>query len=151
MADQIQGNMEARTSTIVYTGGTFDTPHLGHFNFLHQCSKLGRVTIALNGDDFIEKFKGKPPLFTFEERRQLLLLLPFVHEVIPNFGDQDSKPVIEKVQPDIIAIASDWAKKDYYKQMSFTQEWLDERGILLVYLPYTKIISTSEIRRRARL
>lgn len=133
----------------IYTGGTFDAPHLGHYNFLRQCAKLGEVTVALNTDEFIKQFKGKPPLFTYEERRKLLLLLPFIHRVIPNFGGQDSKPVIEMVNPDIIAIASDWAKKDYYAQMSFTQEWLDKNGILLVYLPYTEIISTSEIRRRA--
>lgn len=133
----------------IYTGGTFDTPHLGHYNFLRQCSVLGEVVVALNTDDFIEQFKGRPPLFTFAERKKLLSMLPFVKEIIPNFGGKDSKPVIERVNPDIIAIASDWAKKDYYAQMSFTQEWLDEKGILLVYLPYTEIISTSEIRRRA--
>jgi len=136
---------------IIYTGGTFDSPHLGHYNFLRQCAVLGDVTIALNTDEFIKEFKGKPPLFTYEERRKLLLLLPFIKEVIPNIGGQDSKIAIEIVNPDIIAIASDWAKKDYYAQMSFTQEWLDQKGILLVYLPYTEIISTSEIRRRCQL
>lgn len=133
----------------IYTGGTFDTSHIGHYNFLRQCANLGEVTVALNTDEFIEQFKGKPPLFTYAERKELLELIPFVSQVIPNFGGQDSKPVIELVDPDIIAIASDWAVKDYYKQMSFTQRWLDDRGIQLVYLPYTKIISTSEIRRRA--
>jgi len=133
----------------VLTIGTFDATHIGHYNFLRQCAQLGDLTVSLNQNDFIEKFKGRPPLFTYEERRKLLLLMPFIAEVIPNFGGQDSKPVIESVKPDILAIASDWAKKDYYAQMSFTQQWLDERGILLVYLPYTEIISTSEIRRRA--
>jgi glycerol-3-phosphate cytidylyltransferase len=135
---------------IVYTGGTFDSPHVGHVNFLRQCARLGEVTVVLNTDDFIERFKGKPPLFSYDERRTLLLKLPTVSRVIPNFGGEDSKPVIELIDPDIIAIASDWAGKDYYKQMSFTQEWLDERGIVLVYLPYTEIISTSEIRRRCQ-
>jgi len=133
----------------VLTIGTFDAPHLGHYNFLRQCSMLGDLTVSLNSNEFIEKFKGRPPLFTYEERRSLVLLLPFVKEVVPNVGGQDSKVIIEIVKPDIIAIASDWAKKDYYAQMSFTQEWLDQKGILLVYLPYTDIISTSEIRRRA--
>lgn len=109
------------------------------------------MTVVLNTDEFIEQFKGKPPLFNYDERRKLLLLLPFIKEVIPNIGGQDSKIAIEIVKPDIIAIASDWAKKDYYAQMSFTQEWLDQKGILLVYLPYTETISTSEIRRRCQL
>lgn len=135
----------------ILTAGSFDAPHLGHYNFLRQCAVLGDVTVVLNTDEFIKEFKGRPPLFTYEERRKLLLLLPFIEEVIPNIGGQDSKIAIEIVKPDIIAIASDWAKKDYYAQMSFTQDWLDKKGILLVYLPYTEIISTSEIRRRAKL
>lgn len=133
----------------IYTGATFDCPHLGHVNFLRQCAILGDVIVALNTDEFIKEFKGKPPLFTYDERRKLILKLPYVKEVVPNVGGQDSKITIEIVKPDIIAVGSDWAKKDYYAQMSFTQDWLDERNILLIYIPYTEIISTSEIRRRA--
>ena len=68
--------------------------------------------------------------------------------IIANEGGEDSKPAIELVEPDIIAIGDDWRHKDYYKQMNFTQEWLDEKGILLVYLPYAKDISSTEIRKR---
>jgi glycerol-3-phosphate cytidylyltransferase-like family protein len=55
------------------------------------------------------------------------------------------------VNPDIIAIGDDWAKKDYYKQMQFTQNWLDKKNILLVYLAYTSGISTTEIKNRIKL
>ena len=41
-----------------------------------------------------------------------------------NIGDSDSTESIEKIQPHIIAIGTDWAKKDYYDQMGFTQQWL---------------------------
>jgi len=133
----------------IYCGATFDAPHLGHYNFLHQCSKLGDVVVALNTDEFIESFKGRRPLFSYEERRKLISKIPFIKKIVPNIGGADSKPTIEMVKPDIIAVGTDWAKRDYYAQMQFTQDWLDERGILLVYLPYTEIISTSEIRRRA--
>jgi glycerol-3-phosphate cytidylyltransferase-like family protein len=71
-----------------------------------------------------------------------------VRSVIPNEGGSDSKPAILSVKPDIIAIGDDWAKKDYYKQMNFTQEWLEEQGIVLVYIPYTRGISSSDIRKR---
>jgi hypothetical protein len=37
--------------------------------------------------------------------------------------------------PDIIAIGSDWAVKDYAKQMNFDQDWLDARGIALIFIP----------------
>jgi len=34
--------------------------------------------------------------------------------------------------------------------MHFTQDWLNENKIVLVYVPYTKSISTSEIIRRVK-
>lgn len=134
---------------VVYTGGTFDVLHSGHINFLRQCSVIGdKVVVALNTDEFIEEFKGHPPLMSYEEREKLLLGCRYVNEVVPNIGGADSKPAIDKVNPTFIVVGSDWAAKDYYKQMQFTQEWLDERGIVLVYVPYTMGISTTELKRR---
>jgi glycerol-3-phosphate cytidylyltransferase-like family protein len=73
-----------------------------------------------------------------------------VTEVIPNTGGSDSTIAIEEVKPDVIAIGSDWARRDYYKQMNFTQDWLDERGIMLLYIPYGKGASSTEIKRRLK-
>lgn len=87
---------------------------------------------------------------TFNERKKSLLACQYVDSVIENTGNHDSKVAIESSNPGIIAIGDDWASKDYYSQMNFTQEWLDERGIVLLYLPYTRGISTSEIKHRVR-
>lgn len=132
----------------VYTGGTFDLIHSGHVNFLRRCSEMGEVTVALNTDEFIEQYKGKPPIMTFQERREVLLGLRYVSEVVANVAGADSRISIELVKPDLVVIGSDWARKDYYKQMSFSQDWLDERGIGLSYIPYTKGISTTELKKR---
>lgn len=132
----------------VYTGGTFDLFHAGHVNFLRECSKYGDVTVALNTDEFIEAYKGKPPVMSYEERAEVLFACRYVHDVIPNFDGADSKPAIEWVQPDLIIVGSDWAVRDYYKQMSFTQTWLDERRIGLMYLPYTQGVSSTDIKAR---
>lgn len=134
---------------ILYTGGTFDIFHFGHANFLQKCKLISdRVVVALNTDEFIQTYKGKPPIMTYAERERSLLQCQYVDDVVPNIGGADSRPSILEVQPTIIAIGSDWAKKDYYKQMSFTQEWLDKHNMVLVYIPYTEGISTSEIKRR---
>jgi glycerol-3-phosphate cytidylyltransferase len=136
-------------SKVLYTGGTFDLFHYGHTNFLRQCSKLAdKIIVSLNTDEFIQEYKGKTPIMTYSEREQSLMDCKYVHTVVPNSGGADSKPAILEVNPDIIAIGTDWAKKDYYKQMQFTQEWLDDNNILLVYLAYTEGISTTEIKRR---
>lgn len=138
-------------SKVLYTGGTFDLFHYGHTNFLRQCSKLSdKIVVSLNTDEFIEEYKGKPPIMTYKERELSLRDCDYVYDVVPNSGGADSKPAILSVMPDIIAIGTDWAKRDYYKQMQFTQEWLDDNNILLVYLAYTEGISTTEIKKRIK-
>jgi glycerol-3-phosphate cytidylyltransferase len=136
---------------IIYTGGTFDLFHSGHVRLLERCKAIsggGKVIVALNTDEFILEYKGKAPIISFDDRAEVLLSCKYVDRVIPNYGGTDSRQSILSVMPDIIVIGSDWAKKDYYKQMGFTQEWLDEYGIGLAYIPYTKGISSTDIKGR---
>lgn len=136
--------------SIVYTGGTFDLFHAGHVNFLKNCKSLagpsGLVVVGLNSDAFIRRYKNKAPICSQEDRQAVLESCRYVDRVIINKFDEDSKPIIEQVAPKYVVIGSDWARKDYYSQMSFTQDWLDARGIILVYVPYTAGISSTAIR-----
>lgn len=136
----------------LFTGGSFDLFHSGHVNFLKQCRKIvgpdGLVVVSLNTDEFIKEYKGRSPIMSYSERETVLLNSVYVDEVVPNIGGADSKPSIEQVNPDFVVIGSDWAKRDYYQQMQFTQEWLDEREIVLCYVPYTEGISTTELKKR---
>ncbi len=132
---------------IVYTGGTFEIPHIGHFSFLRKSAVFGKVIVSLNTDEFIKEYKGHAPVFTYKEREEFLRKIPYVYDVVPNIGGADSKPAIELVKPDVITIGSDWAKKDYYAQMQFTQKWLDDKKISLIYIPYTENISTTKIKQ----
>ena len=134
----------------VYTGGTFDLFHAGHVEFLRRCAELGSVTVSLNEDEFIEKYKGKRPVISYQERKDVLLGCRWVDRVIPNVGGIDSRIAIIFSNPDLVIIGSDWARKDYYAQMGFDQDWLDERGIGLVYIPYTQGISSTAIKERLR-
>ena len=132
----------------VYTGGTFDLFHAGHVNFLRECSRFGSVTVALNTDEFIQAYKGKPPVMSYQERAEVLLACRYVDDVVPNFDGADSKTAIDWVAPDVVIVGSDWAVRDYYAQMGFTQSWLDQRGISLCYIPYTQGISSTDIKAR---
>lgn len=135
----------------LYTGGTFDLFHAGHVEFLEKCSQIAdRVVVSLNTDDFIEKYKGKPPVMSYWERQAVVEACQYVDSVVVNSGDEDSKVAIMAVDPDIIAIGSDWARKDYHAQMQFTQDWLDAWGISLIYIPYTKGISSTDIKARLK-
>ena len=137
----------------MYTGGTFDLFHVGHLNLLKRCHQLagltGQVIVSLNTDDFIYKYKKKYPVIPYEDRKAILESCKYVHLVIENSGQDDSKKSIFFAGAiDIVAIGSDWAKKDYYKQMNFTQDWLDEQNISLIYIPYTQGISSTLIKQK---
>lgn len=132
----------------VYTGGTFDLFHAGHVRLLRECAKIGYVTVSVNTDDFVLRYKGKAPVIKLEDRITVLEACRWVSQVVVNEGDEDSKVTIEKISPDVIAIGSDWQTKDYCRQMGFTSEWLEDRSIALIYLPYTDGISSTLIKER---
>lgn len=138
----------------VYTGGSFDLYHSGHVAFLRACRELagqdGQVIVSLNTDEFIKEYKGKGLVMNYEERKSVLLSCRYVDDVVPNIGGSDSRLAIDLVKPDLVVIGSDWARKDYYSQMGFDQDWLDERGIGLAYIPYTQGISSTDIKSRLR-
>lgn len=134
----------------VYTGGTFDLFHSGHVELLRRCAEIGSVTVALNTDEFIEEYKGRKSVMSYEEREAVLLGCRWVDRVMPNLGGADSRIAIDVANPDLVVIGSDWAMRDYYTQMGFDQVWLDARGIGLCYVPYTKGISTTDIKARLR-
>ena len=137
---------------VVLTLGTFDLFHVGHVNLLARCRTLagpdGMLAVALNGDDFIEQYKGRPPVIRYQDRLRVVAACRYVDRVLWNMGGRDAKPAIEAIGPNIIAVGADWESKDYYGQLGVTQDWLDAHRIRIVYLPYTAGISTSQIRDR---
>ena len=138
---------------IIYTGGTFDLLHAGHMNFFRQIKELFpscELVVSLNTDEFVESYKGKKPIFNYQEREQQLLWCGHVDKIIPNVGGADSKPTILDIKPTIIAIGQDWLSRDYCKQMQFDAQWLTDRGISLIYIPHTDGISATEIKRRLK-
>lgn len=130
----------------IYTGGTFDLFHAGHLNFLRTCSRFGTVTVSLNTDEFIASYKEVPPVIPFEERKSVLLGCRYVDHVVENTGGGDSKIAIMREAPNVVAIGSDWARKDYYTQMQFDQNWLDAQNIMLLYIPYSSGVSSTSIK-----
>lgn len=142
-----------KLSLTVYTGGTFDVPHIGHAKFLQLCKEYFPncyLVVALNTDEFVEEFKGKAPLFTYKERESYLKLTGLVDEIVANECGSDSRPTILRVKPDVIAIGMDWLDKDYCKQMGFTPDWLTANGITLAYVPRPGGLSSTLIKERLR-
>lgn len=133
----------------VYTQGTFDLFHFGHVRLLGKCRRLAgddEVVVSLLSDEAITKYKGHPPIMNWSERRSVLESCRYVDEIIK--GDNE-KTLDEICNNDIgiVVVGSDWVKKDIYKQYGVSKVFLDW---MLVYVPYTEEISTTELKRRLK-
>jgi glycerol-3-phosphate cytidylyltransferase len=136
----------------IITLGTFDCLHIGHIKLLQKCKEMagcGKVTVGLNSDQFIFDYKGNPPIMNYKERMDVILELKLVDSVMINSQScGDAKQVILDSKADMIVIGSDWARKDYVKQLGIDWDWLDEHGIGICYVTYTPGVSTTEIKKR---
>jgi cytidyltransferase-like protein len=138
---------------IVYTGGTFDVPHIGHVKFLQFCKQYFpecELVVALNTDEFIKQFKGKAPLFSYQERENYLYLTGIVNQVVRNFGGADSRQTILSVNPHVVAVGNDWLERDYPKQMGFDAQWLTDHDIALIFIQRPGGLSSTMIKERLK-
>ncbi len=136
---------------IVYTGGTFDLLHSGHVRLLKLCTEIagpaGLVIVSVNTDEFASSYK-EAPICSLAERIEVLESCKWVDKVIVNSGGADSKPAIIFADANVIVVGSDWKDKDYYGQMGFDQNWLDQRNIEMKFVSYTEGISSTIIESR---
>ena len=129
----------------VLTIGSFVSPHIGHAAFLRVCETFGEVSVGVNSDAFIATYKGITAPYTQDERMGLIRSLGY--RVVLNDGP--GRELIDEVRPDIIAVGTDWARKDYLRQLDVTQDELDEWLISVVYVPMRpQGISSTEVARR---
>ena len=139
---------------IVLTIGTFDLIHTGHIELLAESARLGQLFVGVNTDAFVERYKGRRPLQSLKDRLIIVSMIKGVQAALINMGDEDSKPLIRMIQPDLITIGDDWLdpnydERRYHKQLGVTPEWLKNNRIEIVYLPRTRGRSSTMIRGKS--
>lgn len=122
----------------IITYGTFDLLHYGHINLLRRAKKLGDyLIVALSTDEFNWNSKQKKCYFSYEKRKMLLEAIRYVDLVIPEENWEQKVNDIKEFKIDTFVMGNDWEGKfDFLK---------DECKV--VYLPRTKEISTTQIKR----
>src|SRR5688500_4250854 len=131
----------------VYVIGVFDVFHRGHVEFLKKAKALGeRLIIAVNGDRLVSEYKRKP-IMTEQDRLEIIKNCKLVDDAFI-ITEYDNKPYIEKYDINVIVHGSDWERESYLKQIHVTEEYLLDRGVELVFVPYTSGISTSGLIRQ---
>ena len=145
------------TQVIVLTMGTFDLFHAGHVNILNRCRAIaseddrqgGSVVVGLNTDEFVAAYKGRLPVVAYADREAVVKACRYVDAVLPNAQpDGTVRGLVAAVRPRVIVVGSDWQERDYLGQIGLNDWDLTDRGIRIVYAPYTEGISTTTIRER---
>ncbi len=91
----------------VLIAGTFDILHPGHIFLINEAAKLGEVYVIVATDKNREKFSGKLPIISEEQRLEVIKNLKNVKEA--KLGKKDNKILlaISEINPDIILLGPD--------------------------------------------
>ncbi len=88
--------------------GTFDRLHEGHRVFLERVALLGdRLVVAVARDEHVQQLKSKISVQDEETRRKNVEDLACVDEAILSDEQLGSYEILDRIQPDIIAVGYD--------------------------------------------
>ena len=136
---------ETKKYKIGYTDGVYDLFHIGHLNMIqaakNQCEYL---IVGVHGDDVVKEYKPFYPIINENERKRIIESIKGGDRAVIN-RFRDKMKLWELYKFDVIFIGDDWKGTDRW--INFEKE-LNAINVDVIYVPYTKGISTSDIRRK---
>lgn len=130
---------------VVYTSGTFDLFHIGHLNILRKSKAFGDILIVgVSTDEVVSTYKQSKPIIPFVERAEIIRHCDYVDKVVQQDILTDPE-ILKKYNVDIVTIGDDWKNKKLPGL-----EWAKNNGIQVIYLPYTKDISSTNIKQKIK-
>lgn len=133
-----------------YTCGVFDLFHVGHLNLLERCKEMCDILIVgVCDDNYVRDIKHKEPVYPEDQRVRILKALKVVDDaVLVDIETTNNKLLaLEKFHFDVLFSGDDWKGSDRYKK---TEQQFAELGAAIEYFPYTKGISTSQIKEQMK-
>ncbi len=143
--------LKARGGALVLTNGVFDLLHPGHASYLEAARKLagpkGALFVALNSDRSVKQLKGPlRPVMGEKSRAFLLGELRSVDAVVIFRGKRLARE-IAALRPDIYCKAGDYTLSTLDPS---ERAALQEAGARVVFMPYLKGFSTTDLIRRIK-
>ena len=127
--------------TVGYTTGVYDLFHIGHLNLLKNAKGMcDKLIVGVTVDELVA-YKGKQAMIPFEDRIEIVRSIKYVDAAVPQY-DMDKLSACKKLGADIIFVGDDWYGTE--KWQKYEEEFARE-GIKIVYFPYTKGISSTQI------
>lgn len=132
-----------RKYNIGYTQGVFDMFHVGHLNLIKNAQRLcNTLIVGVNSDSLVQSYKNKKPVINERERVQIVNNIKGVKfaEVVDTL---DKMALQQKFGFDVVFIGDDWKGTPRWNE---TEKILNKIGVEVIYLPYTKGLSSTELR-----
>ena len=120
----------------VITFGTYDVFHVGHLRILERAAALGdRLVVGVSADALNLAKKGRKPVFSQEERLEIVAALKVVDEVFVEESLELKRDYIVEHKADVLAMGDDWKGR-----FDFVSDLCE-----VVYFPRTPSVSTTEL------
>ena len=98
---------------VIWTNGCFDILHRGHIEMFQYANSLGdSLIVGLDTDARVREKKGENrPVNRLEDRSYVISALECVDAVVSFGSDQELIDHIQRLQPDVMVVGSDWKGK----------------------------------------
>lgn len=127
-----------------YTQGVYDMFHIGHLNLLNNARDLcEHLIVGVNSDELVTQYKHKLPVIPEEERRLIVANIKAVDacEIVDTLDKVEN---YKRFHYDAVFIGDDWKGNERWTQ---TEKDLAPYGVDVVYLPHTKGVCSTELRK----
>ena len=129
---------------IGYLSGTFDLFHVGHLNLLRRAKQQCDYLIVGVHDS--GAWKGKETFIPFEERMQIVGACKYVDRVVQSC--REDSDAWDLWHYDKLFVGSDYKGTERFKRY---EEYFKDKGVEIVYFPYTQSTSSTQIRKTVML
>ena len=127
-----------------YLSGTFDLFHVGHLNLLRR-AKL-QCDYLIVGVHDSGAWKGKETFIPFEERIQIVGSCKYVDKVVKSC--REDSDAWDLWHYDKLFVGSDYKGTERFNRY---EEFFKDKGVEIVYFPYTQSTSSTQIRKTVML
>ena len=126
---------------IGYTTGVYDLFHIGHLNLLKNAKGMcDKLVVGVTVDELVT-YKGKHAMIPFEDRIEIVRCCRYVDAAVPQY-DMDKLAACKKLGATVMFVGDDWYATEKWQE--YEKKFADE-GIKIIYFPYTKGISSTQI------
>ena len=117
--------------------------HIGHLNLLKAAKeRCETLIVGINSDALVQSYKNKTPVVSEENRKEIVGNIKAV-DFCRIVNTLDKCEIHKEIKFDAIFIGDDWKGNPRWQQ---TEIDLAKIGADVVYLPYTKGVSSTVLR-----